>query len=79
MQGPTEGSAKATGVKPGDILHFPRTRHVAVLYEDRAPKGTLDDGDLIIHTCWAPATIEPMRSTSCASWPINVHRAAMKR
>lgn len=74
-----EGSAKATGVKPGDILHFPRTRHVAVLYEDRSPKGTLDDGDLIIHTCWARATIEPMRATSCASWPINVHRAATKR
>lgn len=69
-----ERSGEGGEVREGDILHFPGTRHVGVLYEDRAPRGVLDDDDLIIHTCWAPATIERLRDTGCASWPVNVHR-----
>lgn len=64
----------ARGARVGDVLHFPNTRHVGVLYEDRPPVGVLDAGDLLLHTCWAPATIEPLSETSCASWPINVLR-----
>ncbi len=57
------------GVRVGDVIHFPGSRHVAVLYEDRAPLGTLDSGDLMIHTCWAPPKIEAIGSSSCGSFP----------
>jgi hypothetical protein len=64
----------ARGIREGDLLLFPRTRHVGVLYEDRAPKGVLDDGDLLLHTCWARPTVEPLNMTSCASYPMRVLR-----
>ena len=57
------------GVRAGDVLHFPGSRHVAVLYEDRPPLGVLDSGDLMLHTCWAPPKIEAIGSSSCASFP----------
>ena len=53
----------------GDLIHFPDSRHVAVLYEDRPPLGVLDASDLMIHTCWAPPKIEPIGSSSCGSFP----------
>ena len=57
------------GVHAGDVLHFPGSRHVAVLFEDRPPLGVLDTGDLMLHTCWAPPKIEPIGGSSCASFP----------
>ncbi len=57
------------GVRAGDVIHFPGSRHVAVLYEDRAPLGVLDSGDLMIHTCWAPVKIEAIGASSCSSFP----------
>lgn len=59
----------ATGVKVGDLLHFPSSRHVGVLYEDREPLGVLDENDLMLHTCWAPPTVEPIGHSTCASLP----------
>ncbi|MBX7101629.1 MAG: hypothetical protein K1X89_28200 [Myxococcaceae bacterium] len=63
-----------TAARPGDLLHFPGSRHVAVLYEDREPKGVLDANDLMLHTCWAPPTIEPVGASSCASFPWRILR-----
>jgi hypothetical protein len=60
--------------RPGDVLHFPNSRHVAVLYEDREPLGVLDANDLMFHTCWAPPKIEPIGASSCASLPWRVLR-----
>lgn len=60
--------------RPGDVLHFPNSRHVAVLYEDREPFGVLDANDLMFHTCWAPPKIEPIGASSCASLPWRVLR-----
>lgn len=57
------------GVHAGDVIHFPGSRHVAVLYEDRPPLGVLDSGDLMIHTCWAPPKIEAIGGSSCGSFP----------
>ncbi|MBI3184281.1 MAG: hypothetical protein HYZ28_19280 [Myxococcales bacterium] len=65
------GKAKVTA---GDLLHFPSSRHVAVLYEDREPFDVLDSGDLMLHTCWAPPTVQPIGDSSCASTPIRVLR-----
>ncbi len=65
------------GIAPGDLLLFPRTRHVGVLYEDRPPLGVLDDGDLLLHTCWARPTVEPLSATGCASYPIRILRPAL--
>lgn len=61
-QGPGE-------IAPGDLLHFPKSRHVAVFYEDREPKGVLDEGDLMLHTCWAPPRLEAIGQSNCASFP----------
>jgi hypothetical protein len=60
--------------QPGDVLHFPGTRHVAVFWEDRPPLGVLDANDLMIHTCWKPPAIEPIGATDCASLPWRVLR-----
>ncbi len=62
------------GVRVGDVLHFPGSRHVAVLWEDRPPLGVLDPGDLMFHTCWGPPTVEPIGEASCASLPWRVLR-----
>jgi hypothetical protein len=64
----------AAGAQPGDLIHFPATRHVGVLYEDRPPLGALDASDLMLHTCWAPPTIEPISESRCASYPWRVLR-----
>lgn len=61
-------------VRVGDVLHFPSTRHVALLYEDRPPLGQLNADDLILHTCWAPPTVQPLGETGCASEPMRVLR-----
>lgn len=61
-------------VQVGDLLLFPGTRHVGVLFEDREPRGVLDANDLLFHTCWAPPTAEPLGATGCASLPIQVLR-----
>jgi hypothetical protein len=59
----------------GDLLHFPSSRHVAVLWEDRPPLGVLDPSDLMLHTCWAPPTIERIGANpTCASLPWRVLR-----
>jgi hypothetical protein len=60
--------------KPGDVLHFPGSRHVAVLLEDREPRGVLDKNDLMFHTCWAPPKVEPIGDSGCASLPWRVLR-----
>ncbi len=65
---------QAGQVASGDLLHFPRSRHVGVLYEDRPPLGVLDMGDWMLHTCWAPPTVEPIGASGCASLPIRVLR-----
>ena len=64
----------AAGLQPGDVLHFPGSRHVAVLWEDRPPLGVLDASDLMIHTCWAPPAVEPVGQSSCASLPWRILR-----
>jgi cell wall-associated NlpC family hydrolase len=61
-------------VRPGDLLLFPGARHVAVLWSDEEPKGVLDPGDLMLHTCWAPPTIEPVGRSGCAHGPVRVLR-----
>jgi hypothetical protein len=61
--------------RPGDLFHFPHSRHVAVFYEDREPKGVLDMGDLMLHACWAPPQIQPIGdNTRCTSLPTRVLR-----
>ena len=62
-------------VAVGDVLHFPNSRHVAVLYEDREPLGVLDANDLMLHTCWAPPAVEPLSANPrCVSLPWRVLR-----
>ncbi|MBX5480408.1 MAG: hypothetical protein IRZ16_00965 [Myxococcaceae bacterium] len=61
-------------VHVGDLLLFPASRHVGVLFEDRPPLGVLDANDLLFHTCWAPPTAQPLRETACASLPVRVLR-----
>lgn len=61
-------------VRAGDVLHFTDMRHVAFLYEDRPPLGQVGPEDLILHTCWAPPTVERLRDTACASGRVRVLR-----
>ncbi len=63
-----------THAREGDLLLFPGTRHVAVLWKDLPPEGVLDEGDLMFHTCWAPPTVEPLSASGCASLPVRVLR-----
>ncbi len=67
------------GVKAGDVLHFPGSRHVAVLWEDRPPLGVLDASDLMFHTCWGPPTVEAIGDAPCASLPWRVLRWREKK
>jgi cell wall-associated NlpC family hydrolase len=60
--------------KPGDLVHFPASRHVAILFEDREPVGQVDENDLILHTCWAPPTVQRMGDIDCVSRPYRVLR-----
>jgi hypothetical protein len=60
--------------KVGDLVHFPSTRHVALLFEDRAPVGVVDEDDLIFHTCWAPPTVQRIGDSGCSSRPFRVLR-----
>lgn len=66
-------------LRAGDLLLFPRTRHVAVLWEDRPPLGVLDVSDLMLHTCWAPPMLETIGESGCASFPIRVLRFPIDR
>jgi len=63
-------------VHVGDVIYFPGSRHVAALYEDREPKGVLDENDVMLHTCWAPATLQRIgdAAPNCFSYPIKVLR-----
>lgn len=58
----------------GDLVHFPGSRHVAILFEDREPLGVVTEDDLILHTCWAPPTVQRMGDTGCVSRPYRVLR-----
>ena len=70
-----DDQGKPVPVKRGDVLHFPSSRHVAVLWEDKPPLGVLDPGDLMLHTCWDPPKIEPIGANErCASFPMRVLR-----
>lgn len=60
--------------RAGDLVHFPSSRHVAILFEDRDPKGEVTEDDLILHTCWAPPTVQRLGDTNCASTPYRVLR-----
>lgn len=60
--------------RAGDLVHFPGSRHVAILFEDREPVGVVDENDLILHTCWAPPTVQRMGDTDCVSRPYRVLR-----
>ena len=60
--------------RAGDLVHFPASRHVAILFEDREPKGVVDENDLILHTCWAPPTVQRMGDIDCVSRPYRVLR-----
>jgi cell wall-associated NlpC family hydrolase len=60
--------------RAGDLVHFPGSRHVAILFEDREPMGVVDENDLILHTCWAPPTVQRMGDTDCVSRPYRVLR-----
>ncbi len=60
--------------RAGDLVHFPGSRHVAILFEDREPVGEVDENDLILHTCWAPPTVQRMGDTGCVSRPYRVLR-----
>lgn len=68
------GTLGPDAARPGDVLHFPGSRHVAVLWEDRPPLGVLDQGDLMFHTCWAPPKVEPIGASDCTSLPWRVLR-----
>jgi hypothetical protein len=61
-------------VVSGDVLHFPHSRHVALLYQDNPPLGEVDDGDLILHTCWSPPRVQPLGRAPCTSKPFRVLR-----
>ncbi len=67
-------TAKKNSARPGDLLHFPGSRHVAILFQDREPLGSLGPEDLMLHTCWAPPKVEPIGQSSCASYPWRVLR-----
>lgn len=58
----------------GDVLHFPGSRHVGMLWEDHPPLGVLDSSDTLLHTCWAQPTVEALGATRCASLPWRVLR-----
>lgn len=60
--------------RAGDVLHFPSMRHVAILFEDRPPVGVVTEDDLILHTCWAPPTVQRLGDTGCAKPPYRVLR-----
>ena len=60
--------------REGDVLHFPSMRHVAILFEDREPKGVVTEDDLILHTCWAPPTVQRIGDTTCVAPPYRVLR-----
>lgn len=60
--------------KAGDLIHFPSVRHVAILFEDRPPVGVLTEDDLILHTCWAPPTVQRIGDTYCGAPPWRVLR-----
>ncbi|HEY1089305.1 MAG TPA: hypothetical protein VGE37_16480 [Archangium sp.] len=63
-----------TPARRGDVVHFPNTRHVALLFEDREPLGVVDENDLIFHTCWAPPTVQRIGDSGCSSLPYRVLR-----
>lgn len=60
--------------RAGDLVHFPSMRHVAILFEDREPLGVVTEDDLILHTCWAPPTVQRIGDTDCVAPPYRVLR-----
>lgn len=65
---------KRGAAQVGDLVHFPSMRHVAILFEDRPPRGVVDENDLILHTCWAPPTVQRIGDTDCVAPPYRVLR-----
>ncbi len=65
---------RKAAIRRGDVVHFPGSRHVGLLFEDREPLGVLDEGDLILHTCWDKPTLQALGETRCASKPWRVLR-----
>lgn len=67
--------APGVPAREGDVVHFPSSRHVAILFKDNPPKGVVDEGDLILHTCWAPPAVQRIGEVpQCASLPYRVLR-----
>ena len=60
------------GVRPGDLLLFPR--HVGVLVRDEPPLGVLSNTDVMIHTCWAEPAEQALKDTDYGAVEVKVYR-----
>ena len=60
------------GLRPGDLLLFPR--HVGALVRDEAPVGVLSTSDVMIHTSWAEPAEQPLAESGWGSQPLRVLR-----
>lgn len=60
------------GVRPGDLLLFPR--HVGAFLRDEPPLGVLSNGDVMIHTCWAEPAEQPLKETDYGAVEVKVYR-----
>ena len=61
-------------IRAGDIVHFVEGRHVGFLWQDNAPVGELDEGDLLFHTCWETPQLQKLGEVTCAAKPWRVLR-----
>lgn len=60
------------GVRPGDLLLFPG--HVGAFVRDEPPLGVFSASDVMVHTCWAEPTEEPLKDTAYANGPVKLLR-----
>jgi len=60
------------GLRPGDLLLFPR--HVGAFVRDEPPLGVLSTSDVMIHTCWAEPAEQPLASTDYGATSVKVLR-----
>ncbi|HEY3446177.1 MAG TPA: hypothetical protein VGK67_07420 [Myxococcales bacterium] len=60
------------GVRPGDLMLFPR--HVGVFVRDEPPLGALSTKDVMIHTCWAEPAEQPIAETDYGAVEVKVYR-----
>jgi cell wall-associated NlpC family hydrolase len=58
----------------GDVIHFPASRHVGLLFQDLPPVGVVTGDDLILHTCWEWPTVQAIKDSRCSSEPYRVLR-----